>query len=210
MKGSIATKLLRMAAAAAARPQDVPRYIAHLRTPPIVSGLPWFTSGAIDFLDAWIKPQHHVFEYGCGGSTLFFAARAGNVDSVEHNARWQLRVRAALIERSHSNIRIHLHAAGREPPLADSEYCRALDRPFDVIAIDGWAMGKCSAGDRRAVQSRAACFARAESFAQPGSIIVLDDSWFLPDLSHRARERRSFIGLGPWRIGASATDVFFY
>lgn len=181
-----------------------------MRTPPIASGLPWFTFGAIDFLAAWLKPSHAAFEYGSGGSTLFFAARAASVDSVEHNERWRLRVQGELLKRGHANARIHFHAAGREPPLDDSGYCRALDRPFDVVAVDGWALGKCNADDRRAVQSRAACFARAEQFARPGSIVVLDDAWFLPDLKHRARERLSFRGLGPWRLGASATDVFFY
>jgi predicted O-methyltransferase YrrM len=210
MRGSMLSKALRLARAHARHPRHVARYVANLRVPPIESGLPWFTFAAIDFLESWVKPHHSVFEFGCGGSTLFFAARAASVECVEHNAHWRATTMAALAKRRLGKVFIRQEPAGREPPLANSSYCRALDRPFDIVVVDGWALGKHTEADRRAVMSRAACFARAEEFAMPGSIIVLDDAWFDPSLTHRARERRSFPGVGPWRVGASSTDVFFY
>lgn len=210
MRGSTVIKSLRLAGAHVSHPQNLARYFTNLFVPPIVSGLPWFTFGAIDFLHTWIRPDHEVFEYGCGGSTLFFANRATCVKSVEHNKKWMASVIAALAERRLSNVHIQHEFAGREPPLSDSNYCRALDRQFDVIVVDGWALGKCNDADRRAAMSRAACFARAEQFVQPGGIIVLDDAWFDPGLEHHARDRRSFRGVGPWRLGVSQTDVFFY
>lgn len=41
--------------------------------------IPWMVFGCIDFLDDWLKPDMRVFEYGSGGSTLFFANRVSNV-----------------------------------------------------------------------------------------------------------------------------------
>ncbi len=210
MRGSTASKLARLAIAHASQPRNVPRYLRNLFVPPIESGLPWFTFGAIDFLDSWVRPHHRVFEYGCGGSTIFFAQRAAYVQCIEHSERWMKAVLGALSQRQLGNVHIRLERAGREPPLAESSYCLALDRPFDLIVIDGWALGKCNEADRRAVGSRTACFERAEQFARSGGIIVLDDAWFDPSLGHHARERRSFPGVGPWRIGTSRTDIFVY
>lgn len=211
MRGSTASRLLALAGAYLRAPQYLPRYAANLFTPPIESGLPWFTFGAIDFLDGWVKPHHTVFEYGCDGSTLFLAARAARVECVEHNRDWARRVAAALLRRRLANVRFRHEPAGIKPPLANSSYCRALDGHFDIVVVDGWALGKCSNRDRRAVQSRAACFARAEAFSRPGSIIVLDDSWFDPLLQSKVAARRlCFPGIGPWRSGVSRADIFFY
>src|SRR5712692_963092 len=124
MRGSTASKLARLAIAHASQPRNVPRYLRNLFVPPIESGLPWFTFGAIDFLQSWVKPHHRVFEYGCGGSTLFFAARAARVVCVEHNKSWALSVGAALIGGRLTNVSIQHAPAGREPPLSDSDYCR--------------------------------------------------------------------------------------
>ena len=210
MRGSKFAKVLRLMAAHASQPRYARRYLANLFVPPIASGLPWFTFSAIEFLESRIKPHHEIFEYGCGGSTLFFAQRAKSVASVEHNGKWARTVTAAALRRGLTNIAIDVRETGRAPPLADSPYCLALDRPFDVVVVDGWALGKCNEADRRAVQSRGACFRRAEQFVQPGGIIVLDDAWFDPGIEHHAHDRRVFCGTGPWRVGASRTDVFFY
>jgi hypothetical protein len=201
---------LRLAYWFAARPQDIPRYVRNLTIPPIKSGLPWLTFTAIDFLDSWVKPEHKVFEYGSGGSTVFFAKRAESVKAVEHNASWGRRVIAAGLGAGLTNISLIVKPAGREPPLAGSAYCDALSQSCDIIVIDGWGLGKWNDSDRRAVLSRAACLARAELFIRRGGIIVLDDAHRLPPLPHRARSRRSFKGLGPWRVGASTTDILFY
>jgi hypothetical protein len=205
MHGSAVSKSLHLMAAHVRQPQHIARYLQNLFVRPIHSGLPWFTFGAIDFLNTYIRPYHTVFEYGCGGSTIFFAARAASIECVEHNRAWATSVATGL-----SNVHIRFEQAGREPPLSASPYCQALDRSFDIIVVDGWALGKCNKDDRRAVMSRAACFARAEKYAKPDSIIVLDDAWFDPTLKHHARDRLIFTEAGPWRTGVSRTDVFIY
>lgn len=49
---------------------------------------PWITFKAIDFLKKNLKSTDKVFEYGGGGSTLFFAKRVSEVVTVEHIEEW--------------------------------------------------------------------------------------------------------------------------
>jgi hypothetical protein len=111
MRGSKFEKTLRLLAAHARQPRYARRYMANLFVPPIASGLPWFTFSAIEFLETWIKSHHEIFEYGCGGSTLFFAQRARSVASVEHNGKWARTVTAAALKRGLSNVAIGVREA---------------------------------------------------------------------------------------------------
>ena len=36
----------------------------------------WINFEALDFLSNWLKPSHRIFEFGGGGSTLFFLKQA--------------------------------------------------------------------------------------------------------------------------------------
>ncbi|MBK8363843.1 MAG: hypothetical protein IPL24_09200 [Bacteroidetes bacterium] len=49
---------------------------------------PWITFKAIDFLSKNLNNASVIFEYGGGGSTLFFVKRASRVETVEHNPEW--------------------------------------------------------------------------------------------------------------------------
>jgi len=54
----------------------------------IIDMQPWLTYPAIDFLQKNISSQYKIFEYGGGGSTLFFLQRASEVVTVEHDSKW--------------------------------------------------------------------------------------------------------------------------
>ncbi len=49
---------------------------------------PWITFAAIDILDNYLNSSSRVFEYGGGGSTLFFADRVKEVVTAEHDREW--------------------------------------------------------------------------------------------------------------------------
>jgi len=49
---------------------------------------PWITFPVIDFLTKNVDHNTRVFEYGGGGSTLFFLNRAKEVITVEHDQQW--------------------------------------------------------------------------------------------------------------------------
>jgi hypothetical protein len=54
----------------------------------VKSKLPWISFPVIDFLKENLTAESKVFEFGGGGSTLFFLDRAKEVVTVEHNKEW--------------------------------------------------------------------------------------------------------------------------
>ena len=50
--------------------------------------IPWITFEAIRWLDRYLKPNMVAFEYGSGGSTIFFAERVQELVSIEHEENW--------------------------------------------------------------------------------------------------------------------------
>ncbi|NOX93688.1 MAG: hypothetical protein GXP04_00920 [Alphaproteobacteria bacterium] len=50
--------------------------------------VPWYTYAAIDALKSIVRPEMKVFEYGGGGSTLWWSNRASEIISVDHDAAW--------------------------------------------------------------------------------------------------------------------------
>lgn len=92
--------------------------------------LPWITYGAIRFLTPRVRPEWRVFEFGCGYGTLWWASRAREVVSCEHDAAWRERI-AALAPANATILHVPLEYGG--------EYCRAARGrgPFDVVVVDG-------------------------------------------------------------------------
>lgn len=70
---------------------------------PIRDHLPWITYGGIEFLKKKLNKRMVVYEYGSGGSTLFFAERAGQVFSCEHDPDWAFDVEKALTRQNYDN-----------------------------------------------------------------------------------------------------------
>ena len=50
--------------------------------------IPWYTYPAIEYLAQFDYSDKKIFEYGCGNSSLFWAARAESVTSIEDNPEW--------------------------------------------------------------------------------------------------------------------------
>lgn len=127
---------------------------------------PWLVFDAIDFLNSLPLEGNRVFEYGSGGSTLYWLSHNMRCVSVEHDAVW------------HALVKIHLDAASEidyrlVPPeksgsevsfdAADPMLCLSDDTMFqgytfrnyvsqidafpndyfDVVSIDGRARPAC-------------------------------------------------------------------
>lgn len=187
---------------------------------PVADALPWMTFRAIRWLKSYLRPGMSVFEYGAGGSTLFFAERVGSVVSVENDPRWHGVVARAVEERRLTNCNVRLVPARRvsssDVPLTpdtdptDPEfpgqsleaYVRSIDAypdgSFDLVSVDGYA--------------RRACVARAISKVRPGRYLLFDNSdWevyrdavALLD----AYPRTDFPGAGPFQPWAWQTSVW--
>lgn len=150
--------------------------------------VPWWTFDSrdrvADFLSG--RPGARVFEWGSGASTLWLAARAGSVHSVEHDAGWA----ASLAPRlpAHVDLRVVSPAPTPTPVIGSakpghagldfSTYVAAIDAVdglFDMVVIDG--------------RAREACLERAVARLAPGGLIVFDNV-------DRQRYRRAIGALG--------------
>lgn len=130
--------------------------------------VPWLTFKAIDLLESHVNASMTVFEYGGGGSTLFFTSRAGKVVTVEHNAEWFSILQKQCAEKQRNNWEgFHVSAEPGAPSNSsianpdsyvsdDKDYCdmnfrsyasfidRYPEESFDIIVVDGRARPSCT------------------------------------------------------------------
>lgn len=135
---------------------------------PLDDERPWITFAAIRFLENVLHRGMRVFEYGMGGSTLFFAKRAGEVVSVDHDPMWMARVREHMDTLAGRNWRGFVVEQKPDPRAANGdpadpeayvsanavfsgqsflEYASSIERfpdeSFDMVFIDGRARPSC-------------------------------------------------------------------
>jgi precorrin-6B methylase 2 len=148
---------------------------------PITDAQPWVSYGCIDFLNKTIKDDMKVFEYGSGGSTLFFASRAGKVYSVEHDNDWFKIMNGIINKKSINNVIYKLqkptklkkeeyhkshYGSSRDATITFENYVKEINKYpnnfFDIVVVDG--------------RSRNACVVEAFSKVKHKGYIVLDNS----------------------------------
>ncbi|TXI79590.1 MAG: hypothetical protein E6Q44_09055 [Flavobacteriales bacterium] len=147
----------------------------------------WITFPAIDRLDRILKRTDRVFEYGGGGSTLFWLDRVAQVVTVEHDPQWYAILEQRLRKEGADRwTGIHVPATpGTLVPVPDpaepahyasadaasqgcnyQAYVHAIDRypdgHFDVLMIDG--------------RARTSCLAHATAKLKRGGLLVLDNA----------------------------------
>jgi hypothetical protein len=182
---------------------------------PLNDRRPWITFAAIRFLEKNLKKHMRVYEYGAGGSTVFFAERVKEVISVEHDPVWRDQVVEALKKTGHENWRIDLiepvsddRVIDHDPSDPDGyvssgvefkgksfrDYATSIDEYpdeyFDVVVIDG--------------RARPSCFKHAASRVKLGGFLLLDNaeresySRIHEGLENSAWLKRDFYGPGPY------------
>ncbi|WP_316807675.1 FkbM family methyltransferase [Pedobacter agri] len=157
--------------------------------------LPWVTYSFIDFIKERINKTQHIFEYGSGNSTIFYAEKAGSVTSVEHDKNWFDKVKGS----SPSNAEMIYCELQR-----DGEYSKKaalIGKKFDIIIVDGRDRVRC-------------CKYSLEALSKNG-VIVLDDSErevYNPArifLKEQGFKELSFSGISPGLFYEKATSVFY-
>jgi hypothetical protein len=127
--------------------------------------MPWLTFPALQWLNSKQMNDWSVFEYGGGGSTLYFTKRAKQVITVEHDPEWFAILAETLKKRQRENwtgLHIlpekltgkrgnpedpHLYLSTDEHFLTYEfkKYASAIDsfETFDLILVDGRARNGC-------------------------------------------------------------------
>lgn len=188
---------------------------------------PWITFGARDHLMEFLNKDSRVFEWGSGGSTLFFLKHAGEVVTIEHDSAWFKRVTEMVQGNDRGNW---------TPVLIEPEYDAALvadassvgdwkkyvtgdvnyqkhrftnyakvidqypDHYFDVVIVDG--------------RSRPACIVHGYNKLKPGGALVLDNSEVgyyeasIQFLKDNGCIELKFSGPGPYNRNFWRTTVF--
>jgi hypothetical protein len=187
---------------------------------------PWITFNAIDFLETIDLTNKQVFEYGSGGSTLYWLSKEAFVVSVEHDHSWYNRLQS-LVSSSHkwnywfvgsdredevtlqhgqdpSNPDAYTSAIFFEPGVTYKTYASQIDafpdNFFDVVLIDG--------------RARPSCIKHSVSKVKSGGILILDNSDREHYLSQRTRsllhsfEGKVFRSLTPQQFHMCETTIF--
>lgn len=145
--------------------------------------VPWFTYTATEALRNWDFSDKRVFEYGCGFSTLFWASRAKEVVSVEHNPKWYERISRLAPENANIilapiNEEKNEYYPSVETRAEFARYAGAIIGCFQVIVIDGYARSRV----------RYQCAQAALPHLDTNGLMILDNSDWLPATAMMLRQ----------------------
>lgn len=142
---------------------------------------PWLTRDAIEILDRTIFPKTKIFEFGSGGSTVWYAERCQFVDAIEHDPEWVRFVMRAIVHFKLRNACV-FYGQVKHYPEGRDDYSPYLDFAAELIGRDGPKFGPY---DLVVVDGR--CRVKsvmlAAPYVRPGGRIVLDNaerSWYAP------------------------------
>jgi hypothetical protein len=176
--------------------------------------MPWWTYGAIQYVDDWLTTRSkpiRVFEFGSGASTAYLRRRADEVYSVENSAGFAEFITPMLQRVGDVDLLVRLPSETPKPIVGSSkpgylnkdfsDYVNAIEEIgglFDLIVIDG--------------RAREASLDRAILHLKDDGIIVFDNT-------HRQRYAKaiaasglgelSFIGLTPTLPYPDKTSILF-
>jgi len=161
----------------------------------------WITFQSKEWLENFLKPNMTIFEYGSGGSTIFFTKRVKKVTSIEHDQNWYKSLKKILKEKKikncdyilskpqkinhykNQNFSDYKNFSSKEYyDFCFKSYVKTIENfpneNFDLIFIDG--------------RARPSCVFSSLDKVKPGGIIMMDNS-------ERPHYQLSKNLLGDWR-----------
>ncbi len=149
--------------------------------------IPWINLIALEYLQNNLRPGYKVFEYGGGGSTLFFCKNVAEVVTVEHHKDWFEILTKKIREKGYNNwkgffVEPELITDGRDRSKENPEdfvsgdislsgfsfekYVKTIDvfpnDYFDVVLVDG--------------RARPSCIKQSISHVKKNGIVVIDNT----------------------------------
>lgn len=115
---------------------------------PWIEGYPELVGEATDFLEERLNPQMMGFEWGSGGSTIWFSQRLKRLVSVDHDPKRYGRLKDRLFRERLRNVGCKFVTQGVLDGRPDwGEYAQSIlyyrDKSFDLICINGKARPRC-------------------------------------------------------------------
>lgn len=170
--------------------------------------LPWLSYPAITFISERLNQTQLLYEYGCGGSTVWFAQRCKEIYSVEHHEQW----RDEFSKRLPVNAHIIFKPLGRTVDYLEVAFTKTTERNEytdsilsaprpDVVVVDGIFRNACVA-------------AASEALAESG-VLIYDNTDFpeaaegVAYLRSRGWRQLRFVGMSPIFDKLSETSVFY-
>ena len=152
---------------------------------------PWYTYPTTEFLSHLELAQFSVFEYGSGNSTLWWAARAKQVNSVEDDSDWYAKIKTKIAN-SFNNVS-YLFELDKE------RYAKMAAKDFDIFIIDG--------------KHRRECAEPVANCGRGGVMLILDNSDWYPKTVAFIQQKLGwtqidFHGFGPINNYTWTTSVF--
>lgn len=173
--------------------------------------IPWISPDAIRALSRLLNNEMIGFEYGSGGSTIFYSKLLKSVHSVEHYEPWFDKVGTMLstleisnakldlilpnvpVDQQHLSSKAQISMTPEDYPVKDAvfdKYVRAIDKyadlSIDFVSIDG--------------RARVSCAERAIPKLKSGGILLLDNA-------ERARYKKIHSLLGSWTQISTTTGL---
>jgi hypothetical protein len=99
---------------------------------------PWMSFSAVRFLKEITRKDMRVFEYGSGGSTLFWISGVQEVVSIEHDTSWYSNMKKQLDEQAIQNFSYILAEPVNDPGFGKKRF----ENPDDYISADPAYKGK--------------------------------------------------------------------
>lgn len=143
--------------------------------------LPWYTKSFLDELVTWDLKDKVVFEYGCGASTLWWAAKCHAVYAIENNNDWA----NAVLEKLPNNAVVATHVDGTYTPEIIKHF---HDGFFDIIVVDN-----------EPVELRDGCIVEALKHLNPGGRLIIDN-WDQPSVWVPSAETRALLAPYPCKV----------
>lgn len=170
-------------------------WVAQIKTKktPLELELPWITILAKQYIEQYFLErgvaESKVFEYGSGGSSLFFLKYASEVHSVEHDEAWFNRVQKSIADREikgwngyfrppeylEDGRGLKLKASNPNHYYTNAQpylqyhfegYVKVIDgfrdNYFDIVLIDG--------------RSRPSCISHSLKKVKKGGLLILDNA----------------------------------
>jgi len=177
--------------------------------------IPWLTYPAIDFLKERLSKEMLVFEYGSGGSTIWFSNLVGSIDSVEHEPKWhhqvqkqtakRLNVKVSLSKLKPEHVSLDYHTLAFLNDYEENDYIsrvKASGIKYDLIIVDGLF--------------RNICTILSAKYIKDNGVIILDNTNYAEELSEcilymkkSGFKRLDFSGMSPIVGQKSCTTIFY-